>query len=153
LQCAENNEVRLSSGKAQRQAVENMHVGNGWQKYIDNIMDNVPSRHKVNLINENDDPTDSNDIALADLQSKAVLCDKSALLSLIAALRSHSQQIKHSKLVAALVHALILFGISNSKVFWFELTKTMGSIVLPGRLYQMQRRAHLAKRWGKRVST
>jgi hypothetical protein len=148
FQCVDDSDFRLSLGKTQRLSVESMHIGSGWQKYIDNIMDNVPSSHTIKSIADNDNIADITDITLADLHSKSVLCDKSALLSLINALRAHSKYIKHHRLFITLLHALILFGISNSKVFWFDLIKTIGSIGLPTRLYQNHRRAHLKKIWG-----
>lgn len=136
LQCIDNNDYRVSLGKKQRESVENMHVGSGWEKYIDNLMDNVPSRHTIKSLTGNDTIIDKTDISLADLQAKSVTCNKTALLSLIIALRVHSKYAKHWKLFTVLLSSLSLFGLPASKIFLKQLLKTIVSIGMPVRTYQ-----------------
>jgi hypothetical protein len=136
LQCMDNNDFRSSLGKTQRESVEKMHTGSGWEKYIDNLMDNVPSRHTTKHLTGNDSIIDKTDIALADLQAMSLICRKSASLSFISALRVHSRYVRHGKLFIALLTSLSIFGLSASKIFLKQLLKTIVSIGLPVSTYQ-----------------
>ena len=152
LQCVDNNEFRHQLGKTQKQSIEEMHTGDGWQKYVDTIMDKLLLKHKVKPIIIDNSTTDKSDVIWADLQSMSTSCNKSALLELIIALRANSKYLKHGKLFMILVHVLLRFGITYNKVFLSQLMKTLAVIVLPTYFYKILLRARTEKNWGKDFS-